>query len=112
MDPLHSAASLDAPLTDDAGDPLTLADLVPDQAAEAAIESIAEQDQAEHLHVVMESMIATLEPDQQAAIRRRYYDQAPALPPGPERKRDAAAHAAALRTLRHPSRSRELRAYW
>ena len=112
MDPLQSAASLDAPLTDDKMDMLTLADMLPDPAAEAAIEEVANQDQAECCRAALEAAIATLEPEQQAAVRRRYYDQAPAFPPGPERQRDNAAHAAALRLLRHPSRSRALLAYW
>ena len=111
-DPLQSAASLDVPLTDDEGDPLTLADMLPDPAAEAAIEGVAENDQAEHRRAVLEAAIATLEPEQQAAVRRRYYDQVPAFPPGLERQRDNAAHAAAMRMLRHPSRSRALLAYW
>ena len=112
MDPLQSAVSLDAPLTDDEGEPLTLADLLPDPAAESAMLEVDERDRLDHLRAAVEAAIATLTPEQQAAIRRRYYDQAPPLPPGPERQRDNIAHAAAMRMLRHPSRSRELLAFW
>lgn len=111
-DPLRSAVSLDMPMGDDETNTYTLADVLPDPAAEAAFEEVAERDQAQRLHDALEAAIATLEPDQQAAVRRRYYDQVPPPPPGPERYRDNAAHAAALRMLRHPSRSRELLAYW
>ncbi|MBD5168892.1 MAG: sigma-70 family RNA polymerase sigma factor [Oscillibacter sp.] len=111
MDPLQSAVSLDAPLTDDEGDPLTLTDTLPDPAAEAAFENIVEQDRAKRLHDVLEAVIATLEPNQRVAVRRRYYYQAPPLPPGPERQQDNFAHAAAMRLLRHPSRSRAILAY-
>ena len=112
LDPLRSAVSLDAPLTDDEGDPLSLADLLPDPNAEADIEEVDEVDRAERLRAVLEDMISELEPDQRAAIRRRYYATESQTPPtGPEAARDRAAHNAALRQLRHPSRSRVLLAY-
>ena len=111
LDPLRSAVSLDAPLTDDAEDPFTLADTLPDPAAEAAIEEIGEVDRAERLRAVLEAAIAELEPDQRDAIRRRYYEQAPTPPTGPEAARDRAAHNAAMKHLRHPSRSRAILAY-
>ena len=39
-DPIRSALSLDEPLTDREGDPFTIADIVPDPAAEAAFADI------------------------------------------------------------------------
>lgn len=108
LDPLRSAVSLDAPLTDNTEDLFTLADTLPDPAAEAAIDDVSERDRAKRLHDALEAAIAELEPDQRAAIRRRYYEQAPTPPTGPEAARDRAAHNAAMKHLRHPSRSRML----
>ncbi|MBD5154038.1 MAG: sigma-70 family RNA polymerase sigma factor [Oscillibacter sp.] len=107
MDPLQSAVSLDAPLTDDEGDPFTLTDTLPDPAAEAAFENVMEQDRAKRLHDVLEAAIATLSEEQQCATRRRYFTMKP-LRPGQTRYSDTTAHAAALRLLRHPSRSRTI----
>jgi len=110
LDPLQNAYSLDTPLIDDEGAPLTLADTLPDPAAEAELLAIAEQDWAERRRAAVEAAIATLHADEQRAIRRRYYELAP-LPPGQTRYSDTAAHAKALRRLRHPSRSQALREY-
>lgn len=65
---------------------------------------------AERRRAAVEAAIATLHADEQRAIRRRYYELAP-LPPGQTRYSDTAAHAKALRRLRHPSRSQALREY-
>ena len=110
-DPLHRSASLNAPVGDDP-DGSALWELQSDPAAEFEIEAVVEQDRQDRLRAVLEDALAQLPEDQQAAIRRRYYsrDQVPLS--GPERDRDAAAYKAALRALRHPSRSRLLMEYW
>lgn len=95
LDPLQNAYSLDT---------------LPDPAAEAELLAIAEQDWAERRRAAVEAAIATLHADEQRVIRRRYYELAP-LPPGQTRYSDTAAHAKALRRLRHPSRSQALREY-
>lgn len=94
-DPLRAAVSLDAPLTDDEGD-MTLADTIPDPAAEAVIEESA-------LRLTVQGILEELPEDQQAALYRRYWMNLPLDEAG--RK----AHDAALRALRHPSRSKALR---
>ena len=94
-DPLDTAASIDAPLDEREGDPLTLADVIPDPQATEVLENIGEWDA---LHRAVE----TLPEAQQAAILGRYWFG---------QKVDSKAHAAALRALRHPSVSRTLRAY-
>lgn len=94
-DPLRAAVSLDAPLTDDEGD-MTLADTIPDPAAEAVIEESA-------LRLTVQGILEELPEDQQAALYRRYWMNLPLDETG--RK----AHDAALRALRHPSRSKALR---
>jgi len=103
LDPLQTAYSLDAPFTDDEGDPLTLADTLPDSAAEAELAAVADRDFEARRRAAIEEALSTLSADQQEAIRGRYYRN---------ERVDVAAHAKALRLLRHPSRSRALMAYW
>ncbi len=84
---------LDAPLRDDEGDSLTLADTLEDSQAEEPFR------QAE-LRVSLKRALAELPEDQRRALYRRYWLETSANP---------RAHDAALRALRHPSRSRALR---
>lgn len=101
-DPLHDYLSLDVPLSDDM-ETVTLGDAIPDPAAEAAIESVAERDRLGRLHHVLTVALQGLPENQRAALVGEYwYGQ----------KADPKAKAAALRALRHPSISRELRAYY
>lgn len=93
QDPLRGAVSLDAPLTDDEGDSLALADTLEDPQAEEPFR------QAE-LRVSLKKALAELPADQRRALYRRYWLEVPA---------DPKAHSAALRALRHPSRSMALR---
>ena len=97
-DPLRAAVSLDTSLTDDEGD-MTLADTIPDPAAEAAIEGVA-------LRLTVQGILEELPEDQQTALYRRYWLSLPLDEAG--RK----AHDAGLRALRHPSMSRRLREVW
>lgn len=110
-DPLHYAVSMDQPAKEDDTDGATLGELQMDPAAEYAIEAVEERDRLDRLRDAVENAIAQLPEDQQKAIRRRYYGVGLTPPPGPERDQDATAHRAALRALRHPSRSRALLAY-
>ncbi len=57
-DPLQTALSLDSPLTDDAGDPFALADTVPDPAAEAAVEAVAELDFRRRRHEARKAVVS------------------------------------------------------
>ncbi|MGM9601128.1 MAG: sigma-70 family RNA polymerase sigma factor [Faecousia sp.] len=101
-DPLQSAISLDTPLTDDLGDPLTLADAISDPAAEVEMEDVDERDRQVRLHAALEAALAQLPEDQRKAIRDKYYRG---------QRVDSKAHAAALRALRQPSVSRALKVY-
>ena len=95
-DPIHHALSLDAPLTDsESGEDLTLADVIEDPYAAAEVEDVGEWD-------ALYRAVESLPEAQQTAIRQRYWL---------EQKVDNKAHAAALRTLRHPRVSRGLRIY-
>lgn len=92
-DPIFSAVSIDAPLDEGEGEPLTLADVIPDPRAAEALEGVGVWDT---LHRAVEGLPEA----QRTAIRRRYWL---------ELKVDNKAHAAALRALRHPRVSRLLR---
>ena len=109
-EPLLNALSIDAPLTDDAWDPFTLADTLEDPSASEAMGAVDERDHDDRLRAVLEEALARLTPEQQEAVRRRYYRQEPPLLAGRERLQDNAAHAAALKRPRHPSVSKQLRA--
>lgn len=99
-DPLQSALSIDATLTDNEGDPFTLADIIEDPTAEAAIQSVEERDRMQRLHDALENALATLPQEQADALRTKYYDDRPA---------DARACQKGLRALRHPNISKELK---
>ena len=102
QDPMCYALSIDEPLTDSAVDPFTLADIIEDPAAEAAIQSVDELDRMQRLHDALEAAISTLPEGQQAALREKYYRGGTA---------DIRTVNAALRALRHPRISRALLEY-
>lgn len=98
-DPLRTAVSLDLPASPDADEELILADMLEDpQAAEAFRRA--------EVFGALEPFLSDLPADQKDALYRRYWLE---LPPG---ETDRKAHDAALRALRHPSRSRQLREFW
>ncbi|WP_298030049.1 sigma factor [uncultured Dysosmobacter sp.] len=101
-DPLRTAVSLDAPLTDDEGDSLTLSDVIPDPVAVAAINNVAEMDFQQRRHSALEKALARLPEAQRAAVVGKCCYG---------RRVDTRAYNAGLRALRHPSISRELRQY-
>lgn len=98
-DPLRFAVSLDLPASPDADEDLTLRDMLEDPQAEEAFRRA-------EVFGALEPFLSDLPEDQQAALYRRYWLE---LPPG---EVDRKAHDAALRALRHPSRSRQLREFW
>ena len=104
LDPLQSACSLDTPLSDGEEDFSTLGDTIPDPAAELAFDDVAEMDNVQRLHDALEDAFATLPNDQQADIREVYYMGG--------RVANKKIHSDALRALRRPEISRELRQYW
>lgn len=101
-DPFRVAKSLDAPLTDDESDTLTLADIIADPEAERMVRTVDEVDFMEKRREAVETALASLPDHQQEAIRAKYYRG---------EKADMVAVNAALRYLRHPSRSKDLRPY-
>ena len=107
-DPLDRALSLEAPVGDE-DDTLTLADVIPDPQAEAAMERIGVWDA---LYTAVEGLPAP----QREELRRRYWlGQSTAeisAATGSTEQEVRKLEAAALRTLRHPRVSRSLRVYW
>ena len=101
-DPIRVAKSLDAPLTDDEVDPITLADIIADPEAERMVRTVDELDFMKKRRVAIEQALASLPEHLQEAIRAKYYR---------EEKADMVAVNAALKHLRHPLRSKDLRPY-
>lgn len=93
-DPLRYASSLDVPASPDAPEGDTLAELLEDPRAEEAMEGAA-------LRLTVAEVLAELPEEQRRAVYGRYWLGLPV---------DRKTHDAALRALRHPSRSRRLRA--
>lgn len=100
-DPLQSAISLETPL-EDSNEELTVADTVPDPAAELAFDDVVAADMAYRLHNALENVLSALPQEQADALRTKYYDDRPA---------DAKACQKGLRALRHPSISKGLRGF-
>lgn len=93
LDPLQSAVSLDAPLTDE--EDATLADFIPDPAA------AAEMGNAE-VRIGVAAILAELPEDQQRAVRGKYWHDLTV---------DKKTLNAAMKRLRHPDCSKRLRTY-
>ena len=100
-DPLQSSISLETPL-EDSNEELTVADTVPDPAAELAFDEVSEADMAQRLHNALEKALDALPEPQKAAIVQRYYMG---------EKADNKALNAALRALRRPEINKALREY-
>lgn len=92
-DPLRYAVSLDVPLSQDAPEDTALSELIPDPAAEEAIDSAG-------LRLAIQGFLAELPEPQRRALYERYWL---------EISTDRKAHDAALKALRHPSRSKRMR---
>lgn len=101
LDPLDGSVSLDTPLSDDP-DAGTLADVVRDPTAEQAMDDVAERDCLTHRRAAVRRALEGLPADQRRAVVLRYWrGESP----------DPRALNAAMRALRHPSVSRQLRAF-
>lgn len=105
-DPLQFADSLDAPFEDDGGNQGTLLDGVCDPAAELSIDAVGERERALQHHNDLEAALGYLPASQSAAIHLKYYLGVKALSP-----EDRKEEMAAIRALRNPKISRQLRQY-
>lgn len=102
QDPLAGAVSLDAPVSTEDQEGITLGDAIPDPGAELAMQAVEEDDRRAKLHDVLAAAIAELPEEQRAAIRGRYWQGVHV---------DNRTLGKALRALRHPRVSAGLRAF-
>ena len=72
FDPLNRCISLESPIAGENED-IALGDVIPDKAAEQAIESSFERVYTQQLHDVLESCLDTLKPQEADTIRGRFY---------------------------------------
>lgn len=110
-DPLQDCLSLDAPLTDQEGDPFTLEDTIPDQRAEDDLNTVEERDRQAAIRRVLNSLQA----EQRRVILLRYYHDMTREQTAQRlhltRTRVNTIEQKALRILRHPVNSRVLLQY-
>lgn len=102
-----STRSMDAPVTGgaDDGDKAAFGDFIPDPSAAQAFQNVEEQLYQEQLHAALERALDTLEADEEATIRARYYQGRTLEETGPQ-ARKLESHA--LVKLRRPQVRREL----
>lgn len=109
LDPLNkdSTRSMDAPITGgaDDGDKAAFGDFISDPSAVQAFQDVEEREYQEQLHVALERALGTLESDEEAAIRAKYYQGRTLEEIGP---RARYLVPTALRKLRRPQISAEL----
>lgn len=102
MDPLRYAGPLDVPVLDGGDDGSTLAELIPDQKADAAFEDVAERDRVERLRAALERALDQIPRDQAEAVRAAYFYG---------KRVDNKLKNAALRSLRNPVISKGLKSF-
>lgn len=109
LDPLNkdSTRSMDAPVTGgaDDGDKAAFGDFIPDPSAVQAFQDVEEREYQEQLHAALELALGTLEADEEAAIRARYYQGRTLKEIGPQARYLVPT---ALRKLRRPQIRAEL----
>ena len=106
-DPLRRAISMDAPVKagEDDGDKAAFGDFIPDPGAAQAFQDAEDQIYQEQLKAVLEWALETLDADEEAAIRARYYQGRTLEQIGP---RARYVVPVALTKLRRPQIRREL----
>ena len=115
QEPLDRALSLDAPLTDsESGEAFTLADVIEDPYATAAVEAVAELDYQQRRKQALAKALDGLTEDQRRAVVLRHCHgltvSQTAARMGTTRAAARTAEQKGLRLLRHPI-NRELRMY-
>lgn len=106
-DPLNNSTSMDKPVGED-DDGGTMGDFIPDPSAAQAFQDVEERLYQEQLHAALERALGTLEADEEAAIRARYYQGRTREEIGPH-ARTLESHA--LVKLRRSRVRRELEQY-
>lgn len=107
------AVSLDAPLGEDSD--TELADLIPDETAEAALDDVIEREYRRELRAVLDDCLKELPPEQGGTIRARFFARLPLDEIGRRHGEDAAwarkQEDRALRSLRKPRTLQRLRQF-
>ncbi len=109
-DPITMATSMDAPVKNgsDDGDSAAFGDFIADPKAAQELQDVEEQIYQEQLHAALERALDTLEVDEEAVIRARYYQGRTLEEIGPK-ARTLESHA--LVKLRRPRVRNELEQY-
>lgn len=111
LDPLHTAASLNAPLSDD-GDCDQLIDVVTDPVGMIPQQKVEEVIYTQQLHDALEKVLSKLPDRQEQVIRKKYYEGATveqlAEEYGIDRQRVYQIEGNALRRLRLPGSAKVL----
>ena len=94
----------DSPVTKE---DIKVGDIIPDSSA--AMEAVEEREWVRSLHVALEQALAGIPEIEREVLKARYYQGRTFENLGGERVRQIEIRA--LRRLRHPTRSRELRRY-
>lgn len=114
LDPLRRAVSLDMPTGEEATS--TLSELIPDPAAEAKMNAVAEQEDRRRLCEALDTLLRELPANEKEAIARMYYQGQSVLEAaeamGISVKEVKKLESNAIRYLRHPERSKKLRLIW
>lgn len=74
---LDIADSMNTPALDDGESSVEAGDLLPDLQAEKALEAVADRDEWQQSHTVLEESMSRLDPVQSAILRRRFYSKQP-----------------------------------
>lgn len=104
-DPLNSAKSMDARLKEDDEGSGAFGAFIPDPRAAQALQDVEEQLYQEQLHAALERALGTLEDDEGATIRARYYQGRTLEEIGPQAR---TLESRALVKLRRPQARKEL----
>lgn len=104
QDPLNGSTSMNEPIGED-DDNGTLGDFIPDPAAVQAFQDVEDRLYQEQLHAALERALETLEDDEEAVIRGRYYQGRTLKEIGPKAR---ALESRAFAKLRRPQARKEL----
>ena len=114
-DPLHSALSLDYPLTDDSNAD-ELQEIIPDPVAELPMQGVDERIYQQQLRNALETALDRLPDKQRDTLRKKYLEGIPveqiAIDSGSTRQSVWQSEKSGLRQLRHPANAKLLRPFY
>lgn len=114
-DPIHSALSLEYPLSDDSDADLLL-EVIPDPTSEIPLQGVEEQIYQQQLRNALEMALDKLPDKQRDTIRKKYLEGIPveqiAVETGTTRQAVWQNEKSGLRQLRHPANAKLLRPFY